>query len=202
MRMYLVRRISRHRQQLFGGANSADKELTTMGRRKHHGTVVVLNASFEPLGIVTLNRAMTMLLRERATVVDSVPGEVYRSASSEFPVPRVVQYREMVRVPYSWKTEPWTRGGLLRRDNHTCAYCGKYGNTVDHVLPRSRGGGDTWLNTVAACSRCNNGKANKTPEEAGMKLRYQPREVLKRDSLVLAIAELGVDTVALGLAPA
>lgn len=173
-----------------------------MARRKNNGTVVVLNASFEPLGIVPLNRAMTMLLHERATVVDAIPGEVVRSATAEFPVPRVVQFREMVRVPYSWKGEPWTRSGLLRRDSRTCAYCGKTGNTVDHILPRSRGGRDTWLNTVAACGRCNNDKADRTPEEAGMTLRFQPREVMKRDTLVLAIAELGVDTVALGLAPA
>mgnify|MGYP003583040890 CR=1 FL=1 len=164
--------------------------------------VVVLNASFEPLGIVPLSRALVFLMRERAVIVDAVPGRTVRSAEAEFPVPRVVQFREMVRVPYRWGTVPWTRRGLLERDNFECCYCGKRALTVDHVLPKSRGGRDSWLGCVAACHRCNNVKADRTPEEAGMTMRYQPRVVTSRESMVLAIAETGADVVALGLADA
>ncbi len=124
--------------------------------------VVVLNASMEPLGIVPLHRALIFLIRERATIVDAVPGRIVRSAEAEFPMPRVVQFREKVRVPYRYGTVPWSRAGLLRRDDHECAYCGRHATTVDHVMPRSRGGQDEWLNTVAACNRCNNVKADRT----------------------------------------
>ena len=169
--------------------------------------VVVLNASFEPLGIVPVARAVTFLMRERATLVDAIPGRVIRSADAEMPFPRVVQFREMIRVPYRYGVQPWTRQGLLQRDNYECAYCatGRRASTVDHIMPRSRvlragGNPDTWTNTVAACSRCNGIKADRTPEEAGMPLRFQPRIVTTRDSLVVAIAETGADLAMLGLA--
>lgn len=162
-------------------------------------TVVVLNASFEPLGIVPMHRALVFLIRERASIVDAVPGRTIRSAQAEFPFPRVVQLREMVRVPYCFGQVAWTRRGLLQRDDHECAYCGKRASTVDHIVPRSRDGRDEWLNTIAACSRCNNVKANRTPEEAGMPLRFQPRIVTSRDTLILAIGATGADLGMLGL---
>ena len=170
-----------------------------MRTRIDHG-VVVLNASFEPLGIVPVARALVFLMRERAVIVDAVPGRTIRSAQAEFPFPRVVQFREMIRVPYRYGVMPWSRRGLLQRDGFECAYCGKRATTVDHMLPRSRGGRDEWMNTVAACTRCNNVKADRTPAEAGMPLRYQPRPVTTRDTLVLAIAAAGVDMNAFGLA--
>lgn len=171
-----------------------------MMRTRIRDGVVVLNASFEPLGIVPVARAVTFLMRERATLVDAIPGRTIRSATAEMPFPRVVQFREMIRVPYRYGVQPWTRQGLLQRDNHECAYCGRRASTVDHVLPKSRGGADGWMSTVAACSRCNGIKADRTPEEAGMPLRYQPRIVTSRDSLVVAIAETGADLAMLGLA--
>jgi 5-methylcytosine-specific restriction endonuclease McrA len=164
--------------------------------------VVVLNASFEPLGIVPVARAMVFLIRERAVLVDAVPGRTVRSAEAEFPMPRVVQFREMVRVPYRYGTVPFTRKGMLERDNYECAYCGKRASTVDHILPRSRRGLDTWMNCISACTRCNGVKADRTPEEAGMPLRFQPRIVTSRETLVLAIAATGADVEALGLTPA
>lgn len=162
--------------------------------------VVVLNASFEPLGVITLRRAMVHLLRERAVIVEAIPGEVYRSAEAEFPIPRVVQFREMIRVPYRYRAQPWTRRGVLERDRYICAFCSRYGNTIDHVMPVSRGGRNQWKNTVTACSKCNSRKADKTPEEARMPLRYQPREVSSRETLLVAIASTGADMVMLGLA--
>lgn len=166
--------------------------------------VVVLNASFEPLGVVPLRRAMAYLVRERASIVEAVPGQTFKSASAEFPVPRVVQFREMVRVPYKYMVQPWTRSGVIERDRGLgCAYCGRTGAmTIDHIMPRSRvkGNPNTWTNTISSCLRCNNIKAARTPEEARMPLRYEPRIVTSRDTLLLAIASTGADMVSLGLA--
>ncbi|MAL05464.1 MAG: HNH endonuclease [Microbacterium sp.] len=162
--------------------------------------VVVLNASYEPLGIVSLARALVYLVRERAVIVDAVPGMTVKSASAELPLPRVVQFREMVRAPYRWAEEPWSRRGVIRRDDHSCAYCGRAAATVDHVLPRSRGGQNTWLNTVAACASCNGKKADRTPLEAGMVLRRHPRVVTRRDTLIVGIASTGADIARLGIA--
>ncbi|WP_235933787.1 HNH endonuclease [Agromyces humi] len=167
--------------------------------------VVVLNASFEPLGIVSLHRAMAFLLKERAVIVEAVPGQTVRSATAEYPFPRVVQFREMVRVPYKYGVQPWTREGVLQRDRGLgCAYCTKPARptTIDHIMPKSRfvGNPNTWLNTIAAHTECNGRKADRTPLEAGMPLRYQPREVTTRDTLLVAMAEVGADLVALGLA--
>lgn len=164
--------------------------------------VAVLNASMEPLAIVPLSRAMGLLLRERAVVVEARAGETIRSTAAEMPVPLVVQFREMVRVPYAYAASPWSRRGVLERDGGRCAYCPARGTTVDHIMPRSRGGGNTWMNTVTCCPRCNAAKADRTPAEAGMVLRYQPREVTRRDSLVVGMAELGADLAQLGLAAA
>lgn len=163
--------------------------------------VVVLNATHEPLGVVPLRRAMLYLATERAVIVQARgDGEVWRSADREIPVPVVVRFVRYIRVPYRWRTAPWSRRGVLERDNHRCAFCGGRASTIDHVLPQSRGGGNTWLNTVAACSPCNGRKANRTPEEARMPLRFRPVEVTERDSLIVAIAATGADLVDLGLA--
>lgn len=162
--------------------------------------VVVLNATMEPLAIVPLHRALMFLVHERATIVEAREGETIRSASTEFPVPLVVAFRELVRVLYRWSAAPWTRRGVLTRDGRQCAYCGRTATTIDHLTPRSRGGENSWLNTVAACIRCNNAKADRTPEEARMPLRFPPREVTRRDTLVVAMAQLGADVAALGLA--
>lgn len=162
--------------------------------------VVVLNASFEPLGIVPVARAVTFLMRERATLVDAIPGRTIRSATAEMPFPRVVQFREMIRVPYRYGVQPWTRQGVLERDNYECIFCGKPGRTIDHLTPSSRGGENSWINTACSCGSCNSRKADSTPEEAGMPLRFQPRIVTTRDSLVVAIAETGADLAMLGLA--
>lgn len=163
-------------------------------------SVVVLNASFEILGVVPVARAMTFLMRERAVVVDAIPGEMIRSAEAEFPFPRVVQFREMIRVPYRYGQAAWSRRGVLQRDAYECAYCGARGLTIDHIVPRSRGGRDEWMNTICSCARCNGRKADRTLEESGMVLRFQPRVVTTRDTMVLAVAAVGADPVTLGLA--
>lgn len=162
--------------------------------------VVVLNATHEPIGVVSLHRAMIYLVRERAVVVESIPGQTWRSANAEIPVPRVVRFVQYVKIPYRYRAAPWSRHGVLERDGRRCAYCGGRGNTIDHIMPKSRGGRDSWLNTVTACMRCNGKKADRTPEEARMPLLYPAREATLRDTLIVAIAATGADLESLGLA--
>jgi 5-methylcytosine-specific restriction endonuclease McrA len=171
--------------------------------------VVVLNASYEPLGVVSLHRAMVYVIRERVQVVQAVEGATFRSADAEFPVPKVVAFKHQIRVPYRRRQQAWSTRGVIARDaalhSGLCAYCGKRpGTTVDHIVPAStftpRSAANTWMNTIAACNMCNNRKANRTPEEAGMPLRYQPREVFEYDRLLVAIQATGADLVELGLA--
>ncbi len=169
--------------------------------------VVVLNASYEPLGVVTIRRAVIYVLKERAEIVESVPGRVYRAASGdEFPVPLIVRFKTMIKVPYLYREQTWTRRGLFARDNYTCGYCSRVcaadDATVDHIVPRSQGGEYTGLNTVTACIRCNGKKANRTPTQAHMPLKYQPRAVFQRERLLIAIANTGADLASLGLAAA
>lgn len=134
--------------------------------------VLVLNASYEPLNITSWRRAVVLVIKGKAERVEHNGKLVY----ADFPLPTVIRLRHYVRVPY--KDIPRTRRNLLQRDNHTCQYCGYSGDglTLDHVVPRSRGGGDTWENMVTACVRCNVKKGNRTPREANMPLFSQPRK--------------------------
>ncbi|NER01201.1 MAG: HNH endonuclease [Okeania sp. SIO3C4] len=134
--------------------------------------VLVLNASYEPLNITSWRRAIVLLIKEKAEQVEHNGRFVYPNV----PLPTVIRLRQYVRVPY--KDIPLTRRNILHRDGHSCQYCGYSGDelTLDHVIPRSRGGGDAWDNVVTACVRCNVDKGNRTQREAGMPLRHQPRK--------------------------
>lgn len=147
---------------------------------------LVLNASFEPLSTVALRRAVVLVMQEKAVVEQAHPGLRFRAAEIDLPVPRVIRLCRYVRVPFRQRA-PWSRRGVLVRDRHRCAYCGRRATTVDHVIPRSRGGGDTWLNTVAACSADNHRKADRTPAQAGMVLLQKPFEPTPADALLLAL---------------
>jgi 5-methylcytosine-specific restriction endonuclease McrA len=151
---------------------------------------LVLNASFEPLSTVSLRRAVVLVMQDKAVVEQAHPGLRVRAAQVEIPVPQVIRLCRYVRVPFRQRA-PWSRRGVLVRDRHRCAYCGRRASTVDHVLPKSRGGADTWLNTVAACAEDNQRKADRTPEQAGMTLLVRPFEPTPADALLLA---LGVRT--------
>jgi hypothetical protein len=137
--------------------------------------VAILNAGGQQvLGFVTLRHAIGMLYRQVARVHEAVPGETF----GPYPVPRSV---ELVRYLYTkWIYEatgklPYSREGVLRRDRRLCGYCGRSADTVDHILPRSKGGKTSWVNCVAACWPCNNRKADNTPTQAGMVLLVKPR---------------------------
>ncbi|RFU83078.1 HNH endonuclease [Streptomyces triticagri] len=148
---------------------------------------LVLNASFEPLSTVTLNRAVVLVLQDKAVVEQAHPELRMRASAVELPVPRVIRLCRFVRVPFR-RHAPWSRRGVLVRDGHRCAYCGRRASTVDHVVPRSQGGGDTWLNTVASCSTDNHRKADRTPEQAGMPLLFKPFVPSPGDAMLLALA--------------
>jgi 5-methylcytosine-specific restriction endonuclease McrA len=139
--------------------------------------VLLLNATYEPLSVMSLQRAAKLLLKER---VEPVAGENLALVGQQqtLSVPTVLRLRIYADVPRR-NPPAWTRRGMLARDNYTCAYCGKVCSsieaTVDHVLPVSRGGKSSWGNTVTACWKCNQRKANRTPDEADMKLLIEPK---------------------------
>lgn len=135
------------------------------------GKVLVLNASYEPLNITSWRRAVVLLLKNKAEQVEHNGKYI----SANIPLPTVIRLRHYVQLPY--KEISLTRRNILNRDNHTCQYCNYRGEdlTLDHVLPRSRGGPDTWENIVTACVKCNVRKGNRTPLEANMPLRQTPR---------------------------
>ena len=124
-------------------------------------TVLVLNSSYEPINITNWKRAIVLLLKEKAQVLSN----------------RVIRLLNYVKIPLSKiiSHKP-SRSMIYSRDNHTCQYCGATSRlTIDHVVPRCRGGGDTWENLVVACSSCNTKKGNTLLEQTGMKLIRQPR---------------------------
>lgn len=134
--------------------------------------VVIYNAGgHQRLGTVSLRHAIKMLHRRVAHVLEVVDGETFGPYSKPRAV-ELVQYVHTAWVYERTRKVPYSNGALLRRDRHKCAYCGRAANTVDHVTPRCQGGKSTWLNTVAACTPCNARKAGRTPEQAGMPLRY------------------------------
>ncbi|GLY01839.1 HNH endonuclease [Actinoplanes sp. NBRC 101535] len=133
--------------------------------------VLVLNADCGPLQRVSLRHAIRMLFRQVAVVHEARPD----ATIGVYPIPTVVRLVSYVVTRWRHGRGPsWSRAGVLARDHGVCAYCGKAASTIDHVLPRSRGGRNEWSNTVAACHSCNNRKRDRTPAEARMPLRTIP----------------------------
>jgi 5-methylcytosine-specific restriction endonuclease McrA len=123
-------------------------------------------------------RALSLILRGAAVVEQADLSRQIRSAGNVLAAPRVIRLVKFVDVPFVVSPEHFTRLGVLRRDNYICGYCGEKGTaqdmTHDHILPRSRGGLDEWMNAITACKACNSLKADRTPEEAGMTLLFEP----------------------------
>lgn len=140
------------------------------------GGVLVLNATYEPLHIVSVRRAVILLLKEKAELVEALDAHL-RAERVSMPIPSVIRLVTYVRLPHRMAL-PVTRRTVLARDNYTCQYCGaspgKAYLTVDHVIPRSQGGDGSWENVVTACLSCNQRKGNRTPEEANMPLIAKP----------------------------
>jgi 5-methylcytosine-specific restriction endonuclease McrA len=156
------------------------------------GEVLVLNATYEPLSVVSVKRAVVLLLKEKAELVEAAEAKL-RSENLALPVPLVIRLVYFVKIPRRISL-PVTRRGVLSRDNYTCQYCGTMPHrkhlTVDHVVARSRGGKTTWENVVTACEKCNGRKGSRTPAEANMKLLSQPRRPRYIAIAALASAEV------------
>jgi 5-methylcytosine-specific restriction endonuclease McrA len=138
--------------------------------------VLVLNASYEPINVCNVRRATVLVLKERAEILERGEGALH-SERLTFERPCVIRLVRYVRVPRDVHRRKITRKAVLARDAWTCQYCGsrKSGLTVDHVIPRSRGGKSVWENIVAACAACNRRKGNRLPREIQMHPRKSPR---------------------------
>lgn len=135
--------------------------------------VLVLNASYQPLNLVNLKRAVVLVLKNKAEIIEE-GGGVLHSERMTMPFPTVIRLVYYVSVPY--RSVALSRRAVFARDNHTCQYCGGRAESIDHVIPRSRGGKHSWENVVAACRKCNTRKMNRLPSEAGLKLMRKPFE--------------------------
>lgn len=136
--------------------------------------VLVLNQSFQPLSITNAKKAIILIFLGKAEIVEK-NGEFIHSVNDRFPLPSIVRLKRYIHVPQ--KRVMLTRKNIIKRDNHQCQYCGKksVGLTIDHVIPRVRGGKDTWENLVCACVKCNSRKGNRSLKEAGFELIRTPR---------------------------
>lgn len=137
--------------------------------------VLVLNANFEPINVCSTRRAIGLLMTDKAVIVSNGRGEIH-SSNSTFPRPSVIRLGYMIQRPRPCVS--LNRQEIFRRDNYTCQYCGQKGEklTIDHIIPRRRGGRHTWTNLVAACQACNRKKGGLPPHEAHMALIRQPFE--------------------------
>jgi 5-methylcytosine-specific restriction endonuclease McrA len=143
--------------------------------RGANGRVLVLNATYEPINVCTVRRAAVLLLKEKAELVEHATWEL-RSEHATLPRPMVIRLVSYVRVPRDTHRRKITRRAVFARDGWECQYCGARAHlTVDHVIPRSKGGTSTWENIVAACAPCNRRKGDHLPERANMHPRRAPR---------------------------
>ncbi len=137
--------------------------------------VLVLNASYEPLNVTSVRRAYVLVFKGKAELIEELD-QPLRSASDTYPWPHVIRLVSYVRVPRAVQRKI-SRRALFARDNWRCVYCGSSGGrlTLDHVVPRSRGGDSVWENVVTSCAPCNLRKGDRLPEEVAMTLHYQPK---------------------------
>src|SRR5947209_10921422 len=144
-------------------------------RGRDSGRVLVLNATYEPINVCTVRRAVVLLLKAKAEVIEHAEWELH-SATRTIARPVVIRLVTYVHIPRGTHRRKITRRAVFARDDWTCQYCGSRSNlTVDHVVPRSKGGASSWENIVASCAPCNRRKGNALPRQAGMPLLRQPR---------------------------
>ena len=135
--------------------------------------VIVLNADFQPINITSLKKGYKLVYKKKAEILVSYDGEFIAIHTRKMGRPKIIRLYNKVNLPYR-KLSP-TRDNIFKRDEFQCVYCPSKDNlTIDHVIPSSRGGGNTWDNMVTCCAKCNNKKDNMTPQEAGMKMRIKP----------------------------
>lgn len=149
-------------------------------------SALVLNATYEPLSIVPARRAVCLVIDDKADLVEHDDDHEFRSVSMSLPLPLVVRLRYVVKVPHHRRAS-LSRRAVFARDGHRCQYCGDPADSIDHVVPRSRGGLHVWDNVTAACRSCNLRKRDRTPDEAGMPLRSTPRTPREMTWVSLAV---------------
>ncbi|NCP84959.1 MAG: HNH endonuclease [Bacteroidetes bacterium] len=139
------------------------------------GQVLVLNQDYQPLSLCSVRKAFILLLLEKAELIHKHESQRIKTINASFDLPTVIRLKDYVRIPN--KNIVVTRKNVLKRDANRCQYCGSRESlTLDHVIPRSRGGGDSWDNLVTCCASCNVKKGNKTPKEAQMPLLSKPHK--------------------------
>ena len=139
--------------------------------------MLVLNASFEPINVCTVRRAIVLILKEKAEVIDADDTELELHAEKvSMTRPSVIRLVTYVRIPFQSFRRKITRRAVFARDGWECQYCGRRGSlTMDHIVPRSKGGDTSWENVVACCAGCNRRKGDRSVSQAGMRLRSRPR---------------------------
>ena len=152
---------------------------------------LILNASHEPLCVVSIRRAVVLVLKEKAEVVHATDGEM-RSERETVPVPSVIRLTYFVKVPFRTRAA-LSRRAVFARDGHRCQYCGHGAENIDHVIPRSKGGPHTWENVVAACRPCNARKEDRFLDDTGMKLRRPPSAPRQRVWILVATGAVRPD---------
>jgi 5-methylcytosine-specific restriction endonuclease McrA len=135
--------------------------------------VLVLNQDYSPITICSVQRAFLLLYLNKAELINEVKERKLRTVSQSFPFPSIIRTIKYVNIPY--KGVVLTRHNVFKRDHFTCQYCGTNRDlTLDHLIPRSKGGKSNWTNLVTACKSCNAKKGDFSPEEVGMNLKKQP----------------------------
>ncbi|MFV0309734.1 MAG: HNH endonuclease [Desertimonas sp.] len=151
-------------------------------------SALVLNASYEPLSVVSVRRATCLVLADKADVLEA-DGVPIRSPSLSMAAPLVIRLRYMVKVPFHRRTA-LSRRAVFARDDYRCQYCGSAADSIDHVMPRSRGGPHSWENVAAACRPCNLAKRDRTPDEAGMRLARPCRAPRSSSWVVVSVTRV------------
>jgi 5-methylcytosine-specific restriction endonuclease McrA len=149
---------------------------------------LVLNATFEPLCVVPVRRAVVLVLKEKAEILHAADRELHSERTS-IPVPSVIRLTHFVRVPFRARAA-LNRRAVFARDDHRCQYCGDTAENIDHVVPRSRGGQHVWENVVASCRPCNSRKEDRLTHEVGFVLRRRPAAPKELTWIIVAVGTI------------
>lgn len=133
--------------------------------------ILVLNSDYLPVNVTTFKKAFKLVYKGKAEVIES--DGVVVTSTKKYSKPSVIRLTKYVNIPY--RKVILSRDNIFKRDNYTCTYCGSHKNlTVDHILPKSKGGLNSWENLITSCFSCNSRKGDRTPEQANLKLNFQP----------------------------
>lgn len=149
---------------------------------------LVLNATYEPLCVVSVRRAVVLVLKEKAELVHASDGQLH-SERTVMPAPSVIRLTHFVKVPYRARAA-LNRRAVFARDDNRCQYCGAMAENIDHVIPRSRGGLHVWENVVAACRPCNSRKEDRSVHDAGLVLRRRPTAPKELTWIIVAVGHV------------